>query len=228
MYRPWVVILLIIVMSTFADGHRAQAQECLKIVAVEDALNRQLGERFEQQFARQNPCFTVSYLPAARASQSFLSGAYDGELARIADYPPFEGEDVVMVPVPLVAGMGILVARDPKVKTIKDLGHRELGLQRGVEWAITIAKRHINKILLPNADIMVDMFNKGRLDAFLIDNINLRYHASDLVDGHQSVVLERSGYLWLSGRHKLLIPSIVRGLEEFAVDGIDISALGNG
>jgi hypothetical protein len=225
---PWALALFLFVLSLTSAPNRANAQACLEIVTVESQLNFRVGEMFEELFADKNPCFVVSYLPSARASKSMIERRFDGEQLRVDAFMPFNNADVVKVPVPILRGKGILVTHDPDIKSISDLGTLVLGLQRGIEWSTSVSKGHLNSILLPNYRIMVDMFTRKRLDAFLIDHINILDHQEKLAGAHKTTIVERNAYLWLAGNHRKLVPAISQTLEDFYASGQSFDRVGSG
>ncbi|MEQ8392269.1 MAG: transporter substrate-binding domain-containing protein [Thalassospira sp.] len=219
MRLPFTMWLLFALFVGGVNTQQAQARNCLDVSTTGDYLGLKVGETLERLFAFKTPCFIVSYLPTVRSSQMLIAGEIDGELLRIADFPPYKNADVVMVPVPLIDGKGILVSSDPDITSVENVGRGVLGVLRGIEWSTMASKGNVNRVLLPTAGVMVDMFNTGRLDAFLIDNINLRQYENKLVDAHKTVVMERDAYIWLAGKHRDLVPEISRVLEEFYADG---------
>lgn len=219
MRLPFMILLLLTLFLGGVGTQSAQARHCLDVSTTGDYLGLKVGETLERLFAFKTPCFIVSYLPTVRSSQMLLAGEIDGELLRIAEFPPYKNADVVMVPVPLIDAKGILVSNSPDIKSVADVGRGLLGMLRGIEWSTLASKDHVNSVLLPSAGVMVEMFNNGRLDAFLINNINLRQYENKLVDAHKTVVMERDAYIWLAGKHRDLVPEISRVLEEFYADG---------
>ncbi|RCK44987.1 hypothetical protein TH30_13315 [Thalassospira profundimaris] len=217
------VFLASLVCLTFMSS--AQARNCLSLSSPNDYLGLKVGEELEHLFALQSPCFIVSYNPAARSAQMLLDGEVDGELLRIEGFEPYKTADMVMVPVPLIIGEAILVTRDFKVSAIEDISQATLGIRRGTEWSDSLSQGHENTITVPSYELMVEMFKKGRIDAFLIDDLNLREYR-DTLAGMNKVVLKQSGaYIWLSKEHENLVPDVARILREFYAQGHSFAGL---
>ena len=205
--------------SILWDAPRGQAGTCLELSSPNDPISQKVGETLEHLFAGHEPCFTVSYNPTARSAQMLLDGEVDGEFLRLADFSPYQHADVVMVPVPLVRGEGILVSRDKKFTSLESLGQNALGIRRGTDWSDHLSQSYPNRIVVPSYELMVEMFNKGRIDALLIDDLNLRDYEKMLPGTTRTTLKGTSAYVWMAAKHKDLIPEITRVLQKFQGEG---------
>ncbi|MBP3127920.1 ABC transporter substrate-binding protein [Thalassospira sp. ER-Se-21-Dark] len=206
-----VLIALVIVIW---QPISVRALPCLQLAGLEDAIGREVGEKLEHIFAGHDPCLSVQYMPASRSEALLLSGQIDGDFPRLPEFAPYVGAKAVMVPVPLISGEGVLVTSDPAINSVDDLGAVTLGLRRGTKWSSEAAGGHINRIFLPSYDIVVDMFLRRRLDAFLIESNNLKHYEAQLASATKTVVRQGHAYLWLSKKNEKYLPEITRVLTQ--------------
>lgn len=209
----------ICILSILSGPSEGQARSCIELSSQNDPASMKVGAALEHLFADQTPCFVVSYNPPARSAQLLLDGEVDGEFLRLADFSPYQQADVVMVPVALVSGEGVLVSRDQKITSLESLGHSALGYRRGTDWSENLSKFYPNRIAVPSYELMVEMFNKGRIDALLIDDLNLRGYGHMLSGTTRTPLKETSAYIWLAARHKDLITQITAVLQKFYAEG---------
>lgn len=214
-----VLIALVILIG---QPISVRAQPCLQLAGLEDAVGREVGEKLEHIFVGHDPCLSVQYMPASRSEAMLLSGQIDGDFPRLPEFAPYVGGKAVMVPVPLISGDGMLVTSDPTITSIDDLGAVTLGLRRGTKWSLEASGAHINRIFLPSYDIVVDMFLRGRLDAFLIESDNLRQYEAQLVFATRTLVRHGRAYLWLAKKNERYLPEITRVLNQSDFQALDI------
>ncbi|MDG4718262.1 MULTISPECIES: substrate-binding periplasmic protein [Thalassospira] len=214
-----ILAMGICILSILSAPPAGQARSCLELSSQNDPISMKVGAALEHLFADQNPCFVVIYNPPARSAQLLLDDEVDGEFLRLADFAPYQQADVVMVPVPLVSGEGILVSRDPKITSFESLGQSALGYRRGTDWSDNLSKFYPNRIAVPSYELMVEMFNKGRIDALLIDDLNLRGYGYMLSGTTRTPLKETSAYVWLAAKHKDLITQITAVLQKFYAEG---------
>ncbi len=118
-------------------------------------------------------CVVEKGLPARRLTTALLRGDVDGEFLRVAAYQDVVGDAAFPVEEPILNAMGFAVSRDLDITSLKDFGSLKLGILRGIVWQSNLSW-NIERVVQANSvEQQVEMLVNGRVDAILIDEINM-------------------------------------------------------
>lgn len=152
----------------------AAEQSCLKFIAPDIIFYEKFIPSIQRSFKAAGLCFTAFYVEATRAPLILQKGEVDGELVRVPDYLSVVGDQIVMVPEPIVEGYGMLVARSNDQLSLDQITGGDIAVGIGAVWHDMLKLPENRLIYLESYESALQMLEKGRVSAVLIDNINFR------------------------------------------------------
>ncbi|MBO6827789.1 MAG: hypothetical protein JJ879_16430 [Sneathiella sp.] len=207
------------IVGAFLVSGPAKA-DCLKLTA-ETTYERypQISEKLIQLMRIEGLCATVDYLPGKRTTNMILNGSADGEVARISFYKDQIGPAALMVETPMFTSEGMIISREENRDVIVNLKGK-VGIIRGWVWMEKVIEglNPDQVIRVDNLDNLNALYQKGRVASILapigmIEGYGL--HNEPTVKS----VIQLNYHLWLSKRHKALVPRVNRMIEKFIAEG---------
>lgn len=158
---------------------RAQSQSAPVQLAANERLAEQwvAAQLLQEVYRQAGLNLVIEPMPPARATKDTLSGAKDGEVARIRAYGENNPTLIRVEPAiyALTSNAFSLRSRSAEIKRRDDLVHYSLGAIRGVAHSNELTEGHPATTLTQRADLLFKMLVSRRFDAALDTGINGRY-----------------------------------------------------
>lgn len=154
-------------------SNAAADQNCLKFIAPDLLFYENFIPSIQKSFEASGICFMATYVEPVRATLILQKGHVDGELARVPDYQSLAGEDIVMVSEPILDGYGMLVAKSVEHLSLASEAPGEIAAGVGTAWHDRLELPKNRLIYLDNYESALQMLEKGRVSAVLIDSLSL-------------------------------------------------------
>ncbi|ASP35641.1 hypothetical protein CHH27_22350 [Labrenzia sp. VG12] len=181
----------------------------------------QVADQLEQVLNGDGWCIRLVDMPNNRIAPLIASGHLDGVALRSKAYLA-QNDQVVIVEEPVLIGTGYLVSqgREP-LKDLLGAPNKRIGITAGREWMQNVLKTDGTFDVVetvPNVDRLIDMFDLGRIDGFLIEGANLSVlapHLSNLA----TKVFEQEIHLYLARAHGEKAAPISDILKDYKANG---------
>ena len=116
-------------------------------------------------------CAEIVRVPSNRDADYMKAGTVNATL-RIAAFDGRMGEDSVMIRQPVLEVPVFLVTASNTVTSLADTHGQYVAYPRGYLYADLLMRGH-DHVLAAGAETLVDLYNRGRVPHFILDEINL-------------------------------------------------------